>query len=345
MGNYDTMGVSLELVTGIEATSAGSPADAATSNTSIADDVEVFGGTMPEPFTGNAYWNDYNFMAQGRLNVDNGTLLVAPPYGKQNFWASIGVPPVDSGNSFDLQEVAAELDVRGQVWAWRYHVAHEFLDKRISLGIANDMSFAVPANWAASPLWGEIGAREQALSGGVPGNYGAWRTLRFRGSTIALNARSNPAHNPGMASTGNVGIGTKAPDNSYKLQVGEAQDGTRAIAHAWGMPSSRAYKTDISVFGPEDYRMAAESLDRTDIVRFRYKTGREEAPEHIGVLAEQAPQDIVSADRKALNLSDAVAFLTATVKELRRENLALEGQAQRLEAELRSGKSRSSGIS
>jgi hypothetical protein len=107
---------------------------------------------------------------------------------------------------------------------------------------------------------------------------------------------------------GDVGIGTSAP--AYKLQVGEAGDGTEARANGWNLLSSREYKRDIRPLDAAERAAVLAAIVDTDVVHYTY-AGDPDAEEHIGVIAEDSPEEILSKDRGAVSLGDWSAFLMA----------------------------------
>jgi hypothetical protein len=123
--------------------------------------------------------------------------------------------------------------------------------------------------------------------------------------------------------TGDVGIGTATP--AYKLQVGNSGDGTQARANAWNTFSSREFKTAIRALDPGEYRQVLDEVRKTEVVRYRYRDD-ENCTDHIGVIAEDAPADITTPDRKAVELADYSAFLLAAIKAQQEEIDALRAE-------------------
>jgi hypothetical protein len=78
-------------------------------------------------------------------------------------------------------------------------------------------------------------------------------------------------NNPGfigftVSAAGNTGIGTYSP--GYRLQVGNAGDGTQARANSWGLLSDIRYKTDIEVLTG-----ALEKISGINGFYFHWNTG------------------------------------------------------------------------
>ena len=106
----------------------------------------------------------------------------------------------------------------------------------------------------------------------------------------------------------NVGIGTANPTNPLEMASGAhcTAGGT------WTNASSREYKTDIRPLRDSEYSAILEKLESIDVVRFKYKIDPNR--EHIGMIAEDVPQEISSDDKKGIPTADAIAFLMAAVK-------------------------------
>jgi hypothetical protein len=129
---------------------------------------------------------------------------------------------------------------------------------------------------------------------------------------IANSAADSSVLIYGDFSTGEVGIGTTSP--GYRLQVGESGDGSEARANAWNTFSSREYKKDISPLRPDDYQRVLQRLGELDVVRYHYKEDAENRKLRIGLIAEDAPEEMTSEDGQAMSLSDSIGFLLAAIK-------------------------------
>jgi hypothetical protein len=130
----------------------------------------------------------------------------------------------------------------------------------------------------------------------------------------------------GGALASRVGIGTTSTDRILKI----VQNGGNAIADGWDTYSSREYKKDIAYLQPSDYDGILQKLDEINVVRYHYKEDGENEKLRIGVIAEEAPDEILSEDDKSMSLSDSVGFLLATVKAQQEKIEALEREVEEL---------------
>ena len=127
---------------------------------------------------------------------------------------------------------------------------------------------------------------------------------------------------------GNVGIGTVSPQ--ARLQVGNPGDGSEARANAWNLTSSRAYKTGIRPLGRDETAGLVQKVKDLEVVRY-HQVGDASKKEHLGVIAEDAPREIVSSDGASVSMGDYVSLLLVGLKaqqsrieELERRLAALE---------------------
>ncbi len=98
--------------------------------------------------------------------------------------------------------------------------------------------------------------------------------------------------------------------------------------------SSAAYKKDISRLSPADTGLILSKIRRTDVVRFRYRNESSSAKIRLGVIAEEAPEEILDASGDGVSFMDFDGFLLAGVKALEERNRRLEAQLTDLEREV-----------
>jgi hypothetical protein len=112
--------------------------------------------------------------------------------------------------------------------------------------------------------------------------------------------------------SGNVGIGTSTP--TYRLELPNiASTAGRGRANSWVTYSSREEKEDIAALRAEDYAGVLKEIMEMDLVYYRYKN-QEDDRRYLGVVAEEAPEQVVTPDRKGLSLSEFAAFAMAGLK-------------------------------
>jgi hypothetical protein len=125
-----------------------------------------------------------------------------------------------------------------------------------------------------------------------------------------------------------VGIQTTDPDNILTVQQNSATD---PIADAWTTYSSKEYKRDIHELTSEEYQEALEKVVSVPVVKFHYKG--EDKKEKIGVIAEDAPKEILAeGDNKAISLNEYISLLHAALKAQQERIEALEVKLERLES-------------
>lgn len=122
---------------------------------------------------------------------------------------------------------------------------------------------------------------------------------------------------------GYVGIGTTSPD--YPLQMGSgAYVSTGGV---WTDASSMEYKKDVKSL---DVQEAIEAVMALRPVKFRYKADPEE--DHVGFIAEEAPDIVATKDRKGMSAMDVVALLSRVVQAQQMTIEMLSNKVAKLEA-------------
>jgi hypothetical protein len=128
---------------------------------------------------------------------------------------------------------------------------------------------------------------------------------------------------------GNVGIGT-APSTTDPIYT--ASGAYLSSAGAWTNASSRDYKQDIKELSGVD---ALSMLRAVAIHRFKFKEERgSDHRERIGVIAEELPDLVASADRKGAPTAELIALALASSRALDVEVQQLKAQNANLEARL-----------
>ena len=132
-------------------------------------------------------------------------------------------------------------------------------------------------------------------------------------------AGTHTAPSNGMIIQGKVGIGTTDP-GSYKLYV----NGSLRCTSCTGC-STKEMKKDIKYLSKSDYKEILKKLEKIKVVTYRWKEEANADDElHIGVISEEAPDEIVTKDKKAIDISDYLGFLLAIAKAQQDEIEALK---------------------
>jgi hypothetical protein len=108
--------------------------------------------------------------------------------------------------------------------------------------------------------------------------------------------------------TTRLGVGVTDPSHNIDVAGGAYCTGTN-----WVNNSSRRLKTNIGVLSDDEIQAVLDELVRTDVVRYRYRS-EDTGEEHIGLIAEDAPEAIATPARDGINTADAIGFLFAAIK-------------------------------
>lgn len=81
-------------------------------------------------------------------------------------------------------------------------------------------------------------------------------------------------------------------------------------------PSSRDLKDNIIPLSREEYNEILGKLDNIEVVQYDLKSEKSllDSKRHIGLISEDAPDEIATKDKKALDFRDYLGFLTAAIK-------------------------------
>jgi hypothetical protein len=212
-------------------------------------------------------------------------------------------------------DLLSGIELQGQTFG----SAHTFDQYAVSVWAAAQDSAVVDYNTGVFVSSGHSGSG----TGRIGDNYGVYVSTPYADSPIGRNyglyvddqnvaAIDNYAiYVAGGKSyfRGNVGIGTQP--TSYALQVGNPGDGTEARANAWNILSSCEYKTDVEPLDAAGYGDVLAKIEATDVVHYRYV---DDDHTHLGVIAEESPEEILGRDKKSVSLGDYSAFLLAGIK-------------------------------
>lgn len=104
-----------------------------------------------------------------------------------------------------------------------------------------------------------------------------------------------------------------------------ALGGAAGMAGAALIFSSKDFKENINKIDETTENRFLEDIKKLPIYSYKYKEGIADEGNHIGVIAEEAPAEIVTEDGKSLDIINYIGYLTACVKTLANQVEVLQG--------------------
>ncbi len=174
-----------------------------------------------------------------------------------------------------------------------------------------------------------------------------------------------------FSNAGNVGIGIAAPTSNlhvYDSTVGSYTDNALKVQTPYGYAtfgslntswfhistdrpafyfnnpcqanggfstySSREKKQDIKHLSDREEDKVLESLSKMQMARFRYKDERFNKKVHLGIIAEESPDQLLAEDTKAIDLVDYISYAVTAIKAQQRQIKAQQAEINELKAEV-----------
>ncbi len=135
-------------------------------------------------------------------------------------------------------------------------------------------------------------------------------TVASTGNTVMVfvgNEKYTPESQLTVDSTGNIGLGTTTP--SYKLHVlGDI------AATSFVNISTASSKKDIDYLDTNEEKNILEKIKDTNVATYHYNIESSSNPMRLGLIAENAPSEVLSVDGKGVDIYKLSSFILAGVK-------------------------------
>ncbi len=162
----------------------------------------------------------------------------------------------------------------------------------------------------------------------------AIKDLNFKVDSIAQSATSTTQIF--IDASGNVGLGTTTP--AYKLHVmGDV------AAESFVNVSSAALKTNITSLSQSTEDAILEKIGTMNVAQYLYKDEDQSNPLRIGLIAEEAPIEVLSVSGKGVDIYKLSTFTLAGLKSLDRKVDALDLRVEDMEKALAAVQNQPSG--
>lgn len=172
------------------------------------------------------------------------------------------------------------------------------------------------------------------LDMGINGQLGALGGGWLQSTNKFNLASANPLFlNPNGGNVG-IGMGTTTPPG-YRLQVGNAADGSQARANAWGILSDIRLKKNLAKLTG-----ALDKISQINGYYFNWNVGTDKKRQ-FGVIAQEVEKvlpEVVSEDSegfKSVEYGKLSPLVIEAIKELKAENNALKKRIEALEAKIK----------
>lgn len=141
---------------------------------------------------------------------------------------------------------------------------------------------------------------------GAPTEFGnETNTTCFIGGDLGLlNCTGN------IITTGKMGAGTITPNATLTVVVG----GT-TIADEWTVRSDRSLKQNIVDYFP--------NISDLKIYKYRFKVQNKTTREHIGLMTDEVPDELLGADGQGIDLYAYISYVFSYAQKLQEKNIAL----------------------
>ncbi len=229
-------------------------------------------------------------------------------------------PDINNWNGFHTGILVDKIKDRGILFG-RY-----FKDN--SYGIAFPDTYAGAQRPKAALYLGNTQINMGQFKGGITNNGDLWRdgagNLQYKKAGVTQQVVTAPPTAISFNSNKTINIGTDS--DKYKLVVGGD-----VSAKSFVNVSTRNEKKDISYLADTEVDSLLSNLKSLQIAKYRYNQEAASDSLHIGLIAEEAPQAILSENGKGIDLYELSTMLLGGIQAQQKQISDLEKRIEQLE--------------
>jgi hypothetical protein len=315
---------------------------------------------------GNSYATRKNFMASGSLTVGS----INANYGGGKSWnPSTAGLLLEAKDNTEIAVHDSGTRVTSLMYYEGSSANRITIGRDMGWGPIKQVMFAGAITPAAGNSENAgIMFKKNAFGGGGDAAWLRYYARSGEATTLELGTSNDRNDHIALMSSGNVGVGTISPsaklevyrkggvsyeNNAFKVRTDHGYMTFGSLNSGWfhmhtdrpqfyfNKPaqakggfrtySTRDVKKDIRYLSLTDEDQILKSFSELRMATFRYKDTDLDDKSHIGVIAEEAPEAVVTESGKSIDLYDYISYGMAALKALQRQLGVMEERLQKIE--------------